>query len=61
MLDAFIIEELKRREREDHDVQRPVLELPVDQRRPPRDGDDRDGESEEDARKRGIVIIDTLC
>ena len=54
MLDAFIIDELKRREREEREEsrQRPALEIPVDEEAPPPDGDDDDGED------RGVIIID---
>lgn len=57
MLDAFIIEELKRRERlrQEHD-QRPAVELPLPapEERPRRRPDPAD----EDAPPRGVVIID---
>ncbi len=54
MLDAFIIEEIKRRDRERSRDDRPVVELPVPQPAPnrePRRDDDDDG-------NRGVVIID---
>ncbi len=55
MLDAYVIEEIKRREREKQRDDRPVIELPlppaVPERAPERDGED--GE-----RDRGVVIID---
>ena len=59
MLDAFIIEEIKRRERLRKERERPAVELPLpapspdEQERPPRKsdhGDDKPG--------RGVVIID---
>lgn len=55
MLDAFIIEEIKRREaeREKSDQQRPKLEIPrheTDEDGPP----DRD----EDKPQRGVIVID---
>lgn len=53
MLDAFIIEEIKRREQERED--RPRLELPLPDRRPQRQNDSAE---EEDAPSRGVVIID---
>jgi hypothetical protein len=57
MLDAFIIEEIRRRERlrQEHD-DRPVVELPLPS---PDDRMRRRPEAqEEDAPKRGVVIID---
>jgi hypothetical protein len=54
MLDAFIIEEIKRREREQEN-QRPRLDLPLPEPTPQRQNDR--GE-EEEAPKRGVVIID---
>jgi hypothetical protein len=59
MLDAFIIEEIKRREREQSRDDRPVVELPVPA--PPRDDDRRDDRDDRDKRDRpdrGVVIID---
>jgi hypothetical protein len=56
MLDAYIIDELKRREqREQEDEQRPrpVLELPLDDGR-----DEPVREDDEDAPERGVIIID---
>jgi hypothetical protein len=60
MLDAFIIEEIKRRERERirQERERPFVELPVpnapDEERPPRRSD-----NDEDKRPhRGVVVID---
>jgi hypothetical protein len=54
MLDAFIIEEIKRRDGELERDDRPVVELPVpvmpEGREPRRDDDDEGG--------RGVVIID---
>ena len=55
MLDAFIIEEIKRREaeREQKERQRPKLEIPR------RDRDDEDeAEREEEKPQRGVVVID---
>lgn len=55
MLDAFIIEEIKRREaeREKSDQKRPKLEIP-------RREQDEDGppERDEDTPQRGVVVID---
>jgi hypothetical protein len=54
MLDAYVIEEIKRREREKTREERPALELPIPraparpEQSPPKDRD-RDG---------GVVIID---
>jgi hypothetical protein len=54
MLDAFIIEEIRRREQE-HDNQRPRLEIPLPEPKPARQNDQSD---ENDAPQRGVVIID---
>ena len=55
MLDAFIIDELRRREEHgEHDSERPRLEIPVD-RSTPRPKDEED---EEDKANRGVVIIE---
>lgn len=55
MLDAYVIEEIKRREREKGRDDHPVIELPVPlpapARPPGRQEDDRNGD-------RGVVIID---
>jgi len=53
MLDAFIIEEIKRRERERTADDRPAVELPVPP--PPEPARDRDDDRPGD---RGVVIID---
>jgi len=66
MLDAFIIEEIKRRERvRREELDRPVVELPLpapedeaekeDRRRPRRRGNTDAGE---DKPSRGVVVID---
>ena len=57
MLDAFIIEEIKRRERQD-DHARPRLELPLPQpsQRPHRNNDE--SSEDEDKPQRGVIIID---
>ena len=59
MLDAFIIEELKRREREqrERESQRPQLEIPA----PGGPLDDRErhrSERTDEKIKRGVVVID---
>lgn len=56
MLDAFIIEEIKRRHPEQHREERPSVELPVPEppsRSPERRNDDHDSPGD-----RGVVIID---
>jgi hypothetical protein len=55
MLDAFIIEEIKRRDREQTRDDRPVVQLPVPE--PPGPAHRDDGPREDD-RGRGVVIID---
>lgn len=58
MLDAFIIEELRRREEQERNRQsreRPVLELPIDDREAP--PFNRRPEEEEKG-ERGVVVID---
>jgi hypothetical protein len=55
MLDAFIIEEIKRRERARQERERPVIELPVPPaEEPPR----RRSDEGEEKPRRGVVIID---
>ena len=55
MLDAYVIEEIKRRERERGRDDRPAIELPV----PPPAAPSRDGGDGEDrSDDRGVVIID---
>ena len=58
MLDTFIIEEIKRRDREQSRDDRPVIELPLPSYPPERDPrlDHEDGDDEN--RDRGVVIID---
>ena len=55
MLDAFIIEEIRRRERvrEEHD--RPVAELPLPM---PEERPKRRTETEDEKPQRGVVVID---
>ncbi len=54
MLDAYVIEEIKRRERERSRDDRPAVELPLPPPAPP-PADRPDGDSKDD---RGVVIID---
>ena len=56
MLDAFIIEEIKRRERARQEDRRPQIEVPVPapDERPPRKTDNEG----EDQPQRDVVIID---
>jgi len=54
MLDAFIIEEIKRREREQGREDRPSVELPVPEPKPP----DQGGGGAPEPPDRGVVIID---
>jgi hypothetical protein len=54
MLDAFIIEEIKRRERDRAVDDRPAIELPLPQ--PPEPSKHEDTPDEGDGR--GVVIID---
>lgn len=56
MLDAFIIEEIKKREQE-RDGQRPYLDLPIPEPSTHRQNERRDREDEERP-DRGVVIID---
>ena len=55
MLDAFIIEEIRRREQE-RDSHRPRLDLPLPE--PSRPNRQRDLGEEDEAPQRGVVIID---
>ncbi len=57
MLDAFIIEEIKRRERERNADDRPVVELPLPQPSEPAQHDD-EGPKDPDRDRGGVVIID---
>ena len=56
MLDAFVIEEIKRRERERSRDDRPVVELPLPRPLPSDEGSQNGGEG--DSTDRGVVIID---
>jgi len=60
MLDAFIIEELKRRERESQrDAERPQPEKPgADTGRGPGPARQTDHQGDEEKPQRGVVIID---
>ena len=54
MLDAFIIEEIRRREREreQRDTERPSVQIPLPE------PDRAPQQSEEDKPQRGVIIID---
>jgi len=54
MLDAFIIEEIKKRE-QDRENQRPRIELPLPEPTPQRQNDRRD---DDETPERGVIIID---
>ena len=54
MLDAFIIEEIRRREQE-REAPRPRLDLPIPEPRPQRQIDSADND---ETPQRGVVIID---
>jgi hypothetical protein len=56
MLDAYVIEEIKRREREKGRDDRPVVELPLPPPAPSR-GPDRE-DHDDGSGDRGVVIID---
>ncbi|MCK5796160.1 MAG: hypothetical protein KAI47_03200 [Deltaproteobacteria bacterium] len=53
MLDPWIIEEIRRREEQERQAERPFLEVPLD----PEDGE-REQEVRDDDEKRGVVVID---
>jgi hypothetical protein len=55
MLDAYVIEEIKRRDRGQAQEDRPVVELPVPGLPPPPAGEGKDEDGPDD---RGVVIID---
>jgi len=55
MLDAYVIEEIKRREREKGRDDRPVVELPIP---PPSPSRPPEKEDDDGRRDRGVVIID---
>lgn len=54
MLDAFIIEEIRRRE-QDQEGQRPRLDIPLPEPKPARQNDRSD---DTDQPQRGVIIID---
>jgi hypothetical protein len=54
MLDAYVIEEIKRRERGRDRDERPSVELPV----PPPPAPTQDGRDDDHKDDRGVVIID---
>ena len=54
MLDAYVIEEIKRRERQRERDDRPVVQVPVPPPPPDRAPDGKD----DDGPDRGVVIID---
>ncbi len=54
MLDAYVIEEIKRREREKGRDERPAVELPIPPATPSRSPDRKD----DGGGDRGVVIID---
>jgi len=56
MLDAFIIEELKRRDEERRRDDRPVLRIPLDEEIPPETDENIDPEDEEE--DGSVIIID---
>lgn len=59
MLDAFIIEELKKRERlRRRQEKRPVLELPKDDGEPPCSNSDGHSEKEKERERSRVIIID---
>jgi hypothetical protein len=57
MLDSFIIEEIKRRERMRQERQRPAVELPLPM---PEDRPRQHDSHEEDKPQRGVVVIDLM-
>jgi len=58
MLDAYVIEEIKRREQHRERDDRPVVQVPVPPPPPDRPADRRPGERDDDGPDRGVVIID---
>jgi hypothetical protein len=55
MLDAYVIEEIKRRERHRERDDRPVVQIPVPPPGPPGRPDEKD---DDESRDRGVIIID---
>jgi hypothetical protein len=58
MLDAYVIEEIRRRERETSRDDRPVIELPIPTHEPAPDSDVDDVDGGSGRPDRGVVIID---
>jgi hypothetical protein len=58
MLDAFVIEEIRRRERETSRDDRPAIELPIPNHEPAPDSDADDVDGGSGRPERGVVIID---
>lgn len=60
MLDAFIIEEIKRRERLRREEKRPEAELPIPDAEDP--GERRTGNESgpDETPKRGVIVVDLL-
>jgi len=61
MLDAYIIEELKRREKQREEEHRPTLEIPLGEdpgEHSEENGDDDDEEGDGDPKRRRVIIID---
>ena len=56
MLDAFIIEELKRRDEERRREERPTLRIPLDEEYPPETDENIDPEDDEEYGS--VIIID---
>ena len=54
MLDAFIIEEIRKREQE-QEQQRPRLDIPIPEPRPQRQNDTTE---DQETPQRGVIIID---
>jgi len=55
VLDAFIIEEIRKREQE-REQQRPRLDIPLPEPKPQRQNDST--ENDEETPQRGVIIID---
>jgi len=58
MLDAFIIEEIKRRDREQTADDRPVVQLPIPQPAPEPAHHDDESPRDPDRDRGGVIIID---
>ena len=57
MLDAFIIEQIRKREERAREQQRPFLELPLPSQPRPENGDEAPQKREEEP-DRGVIVID---